>query len=292
MLGSLWNILNQNHSEQKLPNRGNFPRMWLHFAAFLSHFKLNLNHFQIWAFRSACEVLCKCHHTPKSGEKIYPSILKWTSAYLFETYSCYYEFIHHNYPSLQIQHMCSCILPKDHFFQSKVEDLLEKKWELWTVRYSVILWGNISFEIALYNIIKVIIFLKDSFRFMFPVIARLLHSLRDLFFFFFLNKVEKNVHLPYFAKVPNMGKCVCEWDAEGRQNKPDLWLLSKKCLYHWFWSKWNPWTHAKFSKGKSSFKDDGPVFWCKIHKLSKFLEVKFSDTLHMDVLTWSTLWSK
>lgn len=185
MLGSLWNILNQNHSEQKLPNRGNFPRMWLHFASFLSHFKLNLNHFQIWAFRSACEVFCKCHHTPKSGEKIYPSILKWTSAYLFETYSCYYEFIHHNYPSLQIQHMCSCILPKDHFFQSKVEDLLEKKWELWTVRYSVILWGNISFEIALYNIIKVIIFLKDSFRFMFPVIARLLHSLRDLFFFFF-----------------------------------------------------------------------------------------------------------
>ena len=111
-----------------------------------------------------------------------------------------------NYPSLQIQHMFSCILRKDHFLFRKNYKIYEKWNESceWSGT-GIILFGNISFKIPLYNIIRVIIFRKESCLFMLPITA-MLSIASGLLFFFFSVKSRKCIFPPLFC-----WKCViCE----------------------------------------------------------------------------------
>lgn len=74
--------------------------------------RLNLNHFHVWAFRPFGQVFHKCFYVPKSEGKVYKmniGLSIWNLLLLLWIYSS------QNCPSLQIQHLMSCILPKGHF---------------------------------------------------------------------------------------------------------------------------------------------------------------------------------
>ena len=117
-----------------------------------------------------------------------------------------------NYPSLQIQHMFSCILPKDHFLFRENYKIYEKWNESceWSGR-GIILLGNISFKLPLYNIIRVIIFRKeDCCLFMFSIIAMLSIASGLIFF-------RKCIFPPLFCWKCVIYENVCEWDSVWRQ---------------------------------------------------------------------------
>ena len=172
----LLNILTQSCLEPKTTDWTNFPMMWLFLASLLTRLKLNFRHFRIWAIRSAREAFRKCHLSPGSGEKIYKCIYwsEYQPIYL-KLMIAIMNLFQSKLPIFANSAQVLLYVTKDHFLFRENYKIYEKWNEIceWSGR-GIILLGNITFKLPLYNIIRGIIFRKEeSCIFMFPIIAML-----------------------------------------------------------------------------------------------------------------------